>query len=191
MKAVNPFTRCRMLAGMTDDSRNDTVIREARAGDRASIVGVAEASELFLPGEMLEIQAKLDSFLSGAAGGDCWLIDDAGGGAEGIAYYAPERMTSGTWNLYLLAVRPGWRGHGRGTALVRHVERDLQTRGARVLLIETSGVPEFAGQRAFYTSLGYHQEARIRDFYDAGDDKIVYWKALAPDDPPALDQAPR
>jgi GNAT superfamily N-acetyltransferase len=180
-----------MLAGMTDDSRNDTTIREARAEDRASIVGVAEASGLFPPGEILEIQATLDSFLSGAAEGDRWLIDDAGRGAEGIAYYAPERMTSGTWNLYLLAVRPGRRGHGRGTALVRHVEQDLQTRGARVLLIETSGVPEFAGQRAFYTCLGYHQEARIRDFYDAGDDKIVYWKALAPDDPPTLDRAPR
>lgn len=169
---------------MTDDSRNDTTIREARAEDRASIVGVAEASGLFSPGEMLEIQATLDSFLSGAAEGGRWLIDDAGRGAEGIAYYAPERMTSGTWNLYLLAVRPGRRGHGRGTALVRYVEQDLRTRGARVLLIETSGVPEFAGQRAFYTHLGYQQEARIRDFYDAGDDKIVYWKALAPDDPP-------
>jgi ribosomal protein S18 acetylase RimI-like enzyme len=191
MKAVNPFTRCRMLVSMTDASRDDTTIREARAEDGASIVGVAEASGLFPPGQMLEIQATLDSFLSGAAEGDCWLIDDAGRGAEGIAYYAPERMTSGTWNLYLLAVRPDRRGHGRGTALVRHVEQNLQSRGARVLLIETSGVPEFAGQRAFYTSLGYHQEARIRDFYGAGDDKIIYWKALAPADPPTQEQATR
>jgi len=140
---------------------------------------------------MREIQATLDSFLAGAAEGDCWLIDDAGRGAEGIAYYAPERMTNGTWNLYLLAVQPGRHRRGRGTALVCHVEQDLQSCGARVLLIETSGVPGFAGQRAFYTRLGYHQEARIRDFYDAGDDKIVYWKALAPADPPTHARAPR
>ena len=50
-------------------------------------------------------------------------------------------------------------------------------------LIETSGVPDFAAQRAFYAGLGYHEEARIRDFYAAGDDKIVFWKRLVPADP--------
>ncbi len=47
-----------------------------------------------------------------------------------------------------------------------------------MLLIETSGVPDFAGQRAFYARLGYDEEARIREFYAPGDDKIVYWKLL-------------
>lgn len=61
---------------------------------------------------------------------------------------------------------------------MRHVEHELRLAGARVLLIETSGVPEFAAQRSFYAGLGYHEEARIRDFYAAGDDKIVFWKLL-------------
>ena len=61
---------------------------------------------------------------------------------------------------------------------MRHVEQDLRQAGARVLLIEPSGLPDFAGQRAFYTGLGYHEEARIRDFYEPGDDKVVYWKDL-------------
>ncbi|MEO1249198.1 MAG: GNAT family N-acetyltransferase, partial [Pseudomonadota bacterium] len=30
----------------------------------------------------------------------------------------------------------------------------------------------------FYRRCGYVEEARIRDFWSAGDDKIVFWKAL-------------
>jgi hypothetical protein len=47
------------------------------------------------------------------------------------------------------------------------------------LLVETSGSEDFAGTRAFYNSIGYTQEARIRDFYQGGDDKIVFRKDLS------------
>jgi ribosomal protein S18 acetylase RimI-like enzyme len=47
-----------------------------------------------------------------------------------------------------------------------------------VLLVETSGLPAFARARAFYRARGFDEEARIRDFYAAGEDKIVFWKAL-------------
>jgi len=46
------------------------------------------------------------------------------------------------------------------------------------LIANTSGVDEFAQTRAFYFKNGYAEEARIRDFWDAGDDKIVFWKSL-------------
>ena len=36
----------------------------------------------------------------------------------------------------------------------------------------------FLATRAFYRRNGYDEEARIRDFYGPGEDKIVFWKAL-------------
>ena len=87
-------------------------------------------------------------------------------------------MTDGTWNLQLIAIRPDHQRQERGTALLRYVEQTLVVRGARVLLVETSGLPLFERTRAFYCKCGYEEEARIRDFYKAGDDKIVYRKAL-------------
>ena len=45
-------------------------------------------------------------------------------------------------------------------------------------LVETSGLPEFERARAFYRKCGYEEEARIREFYNAGEDKIVFRKAL-------------
>ena len=59
-----------------------------------------------------------------------------------------------------------------------HLEQTLAARGERVLLVETSSLPGFAAARAFYTKLGYDQEARIREFYQAGEDKIVFRKQL-------------
>ena len=42
----------------------------------------------------------------------------------------------------------------------------------------TSGLPSFERTRGFYRLCGYDEEARIRDFYQAGEDKIVFRKAL-------------
>jgi len=95
-----------------------------------------------------------------------------------ITYFAPEQMTEGTYNLYLIAVHPDFQGKGIGEALMRHVENFLSARGHRILLVETSGLPEFERTRHFYDKLGYQREARIREFYAAGEDKIVFWKKL-------------
>jgi GNAT superfamily N-acetyltransferase len=83
-------------------------------------------------------------YLSGANADDAWLTVDDGTGPVAVAYYAPEPMTDGTWNLRLIAVHPDRQGRGHGVALTRAVERTLAARGARVLLVETSGLPAFA-----------------------------------------------
>jgi ribosomal protein S18 acetylase RimI-like enzyme len=108
-----------------------------------------------------------------------WIVgQDAAGVVVGAAYYAPEPFSTRMWNMYFLGVLPGRQGDGSGAALVAHVETVLRERGERVLIIETSGVDSFEPTRAFYRKQGYDTEARIREFYGPGDDKIVFWKAL-------------
>jgi ribosomal protein S18 acetylase RimI-like enzyme len=85
-------------------------------------------------------------------------------------------MTDGTYNLLLIAVR---HGQGVGAALMAAIEADLAARGARVLLVETSGLPVFERTRRFYRHIGYDEEARIREFYAAGEDKVLSRKALS------------
>ncbi len=155
------------------------MIRPTIPDDTAGLLALAVSSGLFPPDATEEVAGVLAAALRGELGPDhCWLTDDDGG-PVGVAYYAPERMTEGTWNLYMLAVHPDRQRQGRGTALVRYVEQQLSARGARLLLIETSGLGSFERTRAFYRALGYDEEARIRDFYQAGDDKVVFRKALA------------
>jgi len=49
---------------------------------------------------------------------------------------------------------------------------------ARVLIVEASSTDQYARTRTFYRKLGYHEEARIRQFYGPSDDKVVFWKSL-------------
>ena len=116
--------------------------------------------------------------LGGTEGDHRWVVDDDAGTLVGLAYFAPERMTDGTWNLYLIAVHPSRQRQGHGTALFRHVEAALTTTGVRIVLVETSGQESFEPTREFYRRCGYAEEARIRGFYKAGDDKIVFRKPL-------------
>ncbi len=149
-------------------------IRAVGRADVAALKAVVDRSGLF-PSSLLD--DMLAGYLDGQAQGDAWLtVDDEGPVA--VAYYAPERMTQGTWNLQLIAVDPARRSQGVGAALLAHIERALTAEGQRVLLVETSGTPDFERTRAFYRANGYDEEARIRDFYEAGDDKVVFWKSL-------------
>jgi len=52
----------------------------------------------------------------------------------------------------------------------------LKAWGGRMLLVET--LASFHLAQAFYRKYGYEEEARIRDFYAAGDDKVVFRKVL-------------
>lgn len=156
---------------MTDQSG---AIRPLRADDLAALKVVIDANELF-PSAMLD--DMLAPFLADVAGEERWLTFDDGT-PSAVAYYVPERMTDGTFNLLLIAVHPDRHGHGIGAMLMAHAEADLTARGGRVLLVETSGLDAFTRTRGFYRFIGYDEEARIRDFYAAGEDKIVFRKAL-------------
>ena len=142
--------------------------------DMPDVKAVIDACGLF-PGELLDgMTAK---YFSGEAQTDSWLtcVD---GKPVAVAYCAPEPMTQGTWNLLLIAVHPDSQGRGYGAAIMRHVEQTLAANGQRLLVVETSGLTSFENTREFYRKLGYHEEARIRDFYQTGEDKIVFRKAI-------------
>ncbi len=154
------------------------MIRPTVPDDAIALMALVVAAGLFQADETEELAQMLAEHCAAAADSqDCWLTDEDDG-PVGVAYFAPERMTVGTWNLYLLAVHPDRQRQGRGAALLAHVEQRLAARGERVLLVETSGLERFEYVRAFYRQSGYDEEARIREFYQAGEDKIIFRKAL-------------
>lgn len=159
----------------THNPSRSAVIRPAVTDDVPGLKALIDATGLF-PSSMLD-EMMADYLDNDGRSEHCWLTDDDGG-PVGVAYYAPERLTEGTWNLYLIAIHPDRQGQRRGAALIRHVEQTLRARGERILLVETSGLPSFEYQRTFYQKCGYEEEARIRDFYSAGDDKVIFRKTL-------------
>ncbi|NEQ50905.1 MAG: GNAT family N-acetyltransferase [Leptolyngbya sp. SIO3F4] len=150
------------------------MIRPTVPSDTAALLAIAESIG-FEPDECKVLSEMMTDYFSDN-GDHIWLTDDDDG-PVGVAYCAPERMTNGTWNLLFIAIRPEYHGQGRGTSLIGHMEKLLKERNARMLLVET--LASFDQARAFYRKCGYEEEAQIRDFYDAGADKIVYRKMLA------------
>lgn len=150
-------------------------IRPVHASDIPALKELIDATGLF-PSDLLD--GMITPYLSATEHPELWLTYDSGGPLA-ITYCAPEQMTTGTWNLYLIAVHPDKQGKTIGSALLQHIETLLTAKGARILLVETSGLESFERTRAFYRGCGFHEEARIREFYQAGEDKIVFRKVLA------------
>ena len=117
------------------------MIRPTTPDDTAAILALAVSSGLFPPDATDEVAAVLSGCLAGENGPDhVWLTDDDDG-PVGVAYYAPERMTDGTWNLYMLAVHPDCQRQGRGAALVRNVEAALAAQADSSILELPRGMP--------------------------------------------------
>jgi GNAT superfamily N-acetyltransferase len=85
--------------------------------------------------------------------------------------------TVATWDLYWMAVDPEMHGQGVGTALLEEMETRLSDK-ARLIVIDTSGRPDYAPTRAFYRARGYQTAAVVRDFYALGDDQVIFSKRL-------------
>ena len=150
-------------------------IRQTRKSDITALQAVLDATDLF-PAQMLP--ELISGFLANDDPEDIWLTCEQNGQAIGFCYAVPEQMADGAWNMLAVAVRPDEQSRGCGAALTVALEKHLTTRGQRILIADTSGTLAFARTRAFYLANGYSQEARIRDFWAPGDDKIVFWKAL-------------
>jgi ribosomal protein S18 acetylase RimI-like enzyme len=101
----------------------------------------------------------------------------------GYACFGSTPSTDRTYDLYWIAVHPDAQRSGVGAALMTEVERQLEDRRARLLVIETSSRPDYASTRKFYRQRGYDEAARLHDFYAPGDDRVVLSKRLGSSDP--------
>lgn len=156
------------------------MIRPATPNDMSALMALADATGMFEANELEGLAGMVSAYFDGHLDDDhFWIVNEADGALSGAAYYAAETMAYGVWNLYFIGVLPSRQRQGCGEALLHHVEQGLRERGERLLLIETSSLDAFEGARRFYRKHGYDEEARIRDFYKAGEDKIIFRKALA------------
>jgi ribosomal protein S18 acetylase RimI-like enzyme len=154
-------------------------IRSATLTDIPAVRNIAFDTGMFTEDDWPGVETIMANSVRGDLEDHIWIVlANNTATVVGAAYYAPEPFAHQMWNMYFLGVSPASQGDGIGAALVAHVEGALRTRGERVLIIETSGVASFEAARAFYRKQGYAEEARIREFYGPGDDKVVFWKAL-------------
>lgn len=159
-------------------------VRAATLADADHIKQLALDNHMFEPDEMGDFDEMLTGFFDGTLEDHHWIVaaDAKSGAVAAAAYYAPEPFANRMWNLYFIATGPEQHGSGAGTMLMERVEEHLRHLGdeaARTLIVDTSSVGDYEQARAFYRRRGFVEEARLRDFYGPGDDKVTFWKRLS------------
>lgn len=96
----------------------------------------------------------------------------------GYVCYGPTPCTVGSFDLYWIVVDRRCQGNGLGLELMRLAEASTKLMGGRQIYVETSGKELYRPTQRFYEKAGYRVAATLPDFYDMGDDKIVYHKIL-------------
>jgi len=154
--------------------------RPLESSDVPSLVALVDAAGVFRPDEIEVAREVLEaSAVKGEASGYFCRVE-ADVAPIGFACWGPTPCTIGTFDLYWLVVLPSSQGGGVASRLLTEAEADVLSRGGRQLIAETSSTDPYAPARRFYEARGFRAEARIRDFYRVGDDKVVYVKPLHP-----------
>lgn len=156
------------------------MVRPTTPTDTPTLVTISQATAVFKPHEIVALREVLDDYHHHAAtalGHRC-VTEERDAALVGFAYFAPEAMTDGAWSLWWIVVDPSRHARGIGGELLRYVEREIVAARGRVLFIDTSSLPHYELTRRFYLKHGYEQAAQLRDFYSAGDDKVIFRKAL-------------
>ncbi len=150
-------------------------IRNVIKADIPSIKNILDTIELF-PSEMLE--DMMSNYFNNPETEDIWFTSIEDDEPIAFGFCAPEKLTDGTYNLYAIGIRADIQGKGIGKSMMAYIEQELKQKGHRILIVETSGTDDFEPTRKFYENLNFTKEAVIRDYWEEGDDKVIYWKKL-------------
>jgi ribosomal protein S18 acetylase RimI-like enzyme len=154
-------------------------IRPVSVLDRAALLQILKNTPEFKPPEIIVAKEVIDDCLrDDNNSGYFILVAEDNREVVGYICYGPTPLTDGTWDIYWEAVARDRRGQGIGGRLIRAAESEIQKSQVRLILIETSSTPAYKQTRQFYNKHGYSEIARVPDFYEPGDDKLIFQKKI-------------
>lgn len=152
---------------------------EVRTGDAESVREIVESTNFFHNYEVdVAVELVEESLVKGEASGYNFLFAELDGRIIAYSCFGLIPCTASSFDLYWIVVHNGYRKNGIGRKLLALTEDAAARMGASAFYAETSSQPLYEPTRRFYLSNGYLEEARLKDFYNNNDDKLVYSKRL-------------
>lgn len=140
---------------------------------------IISSAGVFSPAEtMIAVELVEERLAKGICSGYHFLFAEYLDSVVGYTCFGPIPATSGSYDLFWIAVRDRCRRRGLGKELLARTESSIQRLGGRRIYIETSSRSRYASTRSFYTSCGYQPQATLADYYGPGDAKIIYAKVI-------------
>ena len=157
-----------------------TTIRSIETKDREAVRALIDGTKVFKPHEVDVAMELVDIALTRPGQDDYhpFVLEEDDGTVAAYACYGKNPMTKATFDLYWLATRADRMGKGYGRKIVAFVEEEVKKRGGRLLIIETSSKESYGTTREFYIRIGCTLAAQLPDYYDEGDDKLIYLKKI-------------
>ena len=147
--------------------------------DVAAVREVTASTGYFHEHEIpVAVELAEERLAKGAASGYEFVFAEQDGRVVGYTSFGPIPCTRGSFDWYWLAVRPECQGAGLGRRLLQEVEARARAMGGARLYCETSGRPQYASTRAFYERMGFTLCEVLADYYEPGDGRATYVKAL-------------
>ena len=152
---------------------------EVTPSDVEAIREVTASTDYFHDHEIpVAVELVEERLAKGAASGYEFVLAESGGRLIGYTSFGPIPCTQSSFDWYWLAVRPELQGFGFGKQLLKQVEDRARAMGGKRLYCETSGRPQYASTRAFYERMGFTLCEILDDYYEPGDGRATYVKAL-------------
>ncbi|HLN20135.1 MAG TPA: GNAT family N-acetyltransferase [Bacteroidales bacterium] len=107
-----------------------------------------------------------------------FVFCDIDGRTVAYSCFGSDVMSKTCYDLYWIATHNDLRGKGIGRKVLEETERIAKAMGCIILIAETSGLPHYEPTRAFYINTGFDLEAKIKDYYTIGDDKLFFTKRI-------------
>ena len=147
--------------------------------DIDSVRRMTEGTGFFRPDEIdVAVELVEERLAKGPNSGYYFMFAENNGVPAGYVCHGPTPCTIGSFDLYWIVVDKDNQGQGLGLALMRMAEDSAREMDGKRIYVETSGKELYRPTRAFYEKAGYFQAATLPDFYDVGDDKIIFQKNL-------------
>ena len=163
-----------------------TKIRSLFEKDRARLLSMLIKTRVFTSAEIEVAMELVDSVLKDPTQKDYQIhcLADDQDQIIGYVCYGPTPMTEGTYDLYWIAVDIGFQKKGAGSTLLTFLEEVVRSRKGRLILADTSTVPQYEKTRRFYLKNGFKEVARISDYYHPGNDRVTFCKKVSPSPQP-------
>lgn len=155
-------------------------IRPVLPSDRLPMLDLFNSIKAFTHEETEVARELLGIYLDDSTQQDYlfFITEEADQSISSFICFGPTAMTLGTFDLYWMGTAPIYARQGRARKLVEFLMDYLKKNEGRLVRVETSSQASYQGTIKFYEKNQFVEAARIKDFYTAGDDLIIFTRRV-------------
>jgi GNAT superfamily N-acetyltransferase len=143
------------------------------------VMEIVESTKFFYDHEVeIAVELVTERLSQGESTGYYFVFAEVDGITVAYSCFGPITMSKTSFDLYWIVTHNDYRGKGIGKKLLEETCKEAKNMGCSIIIAETSGLPHYSPTRAFYDNNKFLLEARLKDFYAMGDDKLLYTKRL-------------